>query len=188
MLSWAGGLSHRFATRPDGTDDRMRGSDPGRDPIENCSRSRFVVDGDRDKDVRSTPTHDEQAMDPAGRPELLGKLREGAGSIDQLDGDRRPFDERQADGSQDVPGSLVVLRLDDGVPDRPGAAGGAMDEVHAALGQGPREVGEGTGSVLDLDHELRTHEGGLLGSSIGDRRPIRLEPIVVSRGAATIGT
>jgi hypothetical protein len=63
-----------------------------------------------------------------------------------------------------------------------------VDEVHAPLGQCPRELGKSARTVIDLDDELCTHEANLLGSSIGDGPPIRLEPIVVSRDADTIGT
>ena len=121
----------------------------------------------------------------AGRPEPLGDLGQGPRPIDQLHRDRRALDERQAGGPEDGPSGLVVLRLEDGVPDRPGAAGGTVDDVHTPLGQCPCKLGEGAGTILELDDELGTH-GSLLGRSIVPLLPSSQGPIVVSHGAGTI--
>jgi hypothetical protein len=57
-----------------------------------------------------------------------------------------------------------------------------VDDIDAALGDGPGESPQRPGPVLDLDDELRTHGRHLLAARIDPDRDGWPVPIVVFRG------
>ena len=118
----------------------------------------------------------------AGGREPLGDVGQSARLVHHVDDDRRAFEVVVAETTQDLPGLVLPLRRHERTGDLARAGAGDVGDVDAAGSERSRKMGELAGTVVELDHELASHDRLLrLGGS-------RLAPRQLARAASIRGT